>query len=420
MPLLLVLAGAISGCESPDGRCAYVEDPSLAAGSRATACPPSVFPAQTEWARDLGGAVWRGEDRAAGAIVTVEPWAGFGRERTVRSVITDAAGAFAFHDVTLPYDMVVRHGSDVLVYRGLRSRYVEPSIAIEPRGMPRSWQAKVEVRLDAPLSERGKLAFFATGASAIAATGDLETGVSIVGREYSFKATLHAVEHEEGKGLESARAYGKVEMDVTAARSQLVALHLEPITTFAEPTIVVAAPAGFRPTTADLRVTFSRSSDAHFASIPLGVKARLPFIPDAGYTFRVRAEREGEVVDSGEVGFDLFAEETSYELPAPPRLEAPAEGASIGPGDLFVVDGAGVLEHVLVPVEGGSSIRIVAKDSQTALPDPSALGAVPRAGAYTWTVHGYPTLRLADELSGIDARRYRSKAASKPRVVHLR
>jgi len=420
VPLLLVLAGAISGCESltEDARCAYVEDPSLAPGERASACLPSGFPEEASWARNVGGIVWRGEDRASGATVTIEPRPRSGGERVVHSMITDAAGAFTFHDVTLPYDMTVRHGQDVLVYRGLRARYIEPSIAIEPRGLPRAWQAKVDVRLDAPLSERGKLAFFATGASAITATGDLETGVSIVGREYSFEATLHAVEYEEGKGLESARAYGKVDVDVTAARSQLVVLHLDPITTFAEPTIVVTAPAGFQATTADLRVGFTPRSDAHFATIPLGVKARLPFIPDAGYTFRVRAERDGEIVDSGEVGFDLFAEQTSYALPEPLRVEAPAEGASLGPGDPLVVDGAGVLEHVLVPVEGGPSIRIVAKDSRTELPDRSMLGGA--AGAYRWTVHGYPTLRLADELSGIDARRYRSMAASKPRVVELR
>jgi len=210
-------------------------------------------------------------------------------------------------------------------------------------------------------------------------------------------ATIHVVEFETAGGFEKATAYGTTVVPVDAGTARLATIALQPISHFVESKLTVKAPAGVAPSAIDVRFSFSRTSNALLVSLPLGSSIRMPMIPNAAYTYRVTATAEGVVSDTGERGFDVDVL-TEIELPAPPTATSPLEGETRGAGEMLLVDGEGVFEHVLVPQAGGT----------------------PAVGPYTWTVRSYPTARFADELGGLDSRRYRPMSASRSRSIILR
>lgn len=408
----------------------FSDDPGATPGARRASCPPSVFPAEDRRAREVFGVVRRGEDLVSGALVRAEPSfdASSGEPNAlVATTVTNEVGFFdGLRTAPLRYDLSIKldranaSDSDVLVYRGLGWRYLEPSIE-GPRTFTRAWTSRVDVRLDKPVPDGCSIAFFASGDGVYGVTGDLASGLTVLGNTYALNATLHVVEFEAAGGFEKATAYGTSVVSVDAGAVRLATFTLQPIaeTSFIEPKFVVKAPAGFAPSTIDVTFGFSRTSDALLASIPIGSTKRLPLIPNAGYTYRVTATADGAVSDTGERFFDAN-QLTEIELPAPPIGASPLDGEALGAGETLRAEGEGVFEHVLVPQAGGPTVRIITRQREVTLPDVSVLGAAPAVGPYTWTVRGYPTARFPEELAGLDARRYRPMGVSRPRSLVLR
>ena len=276
------------------------------------------------------------------------------------------------------------------------------------------------MRLDRAVPAGHSVAFFASGDGVYGVTGDLESGLSVLGRAYSMDATLHVVEFETAGGFEKATAYGTSVVPVDAGVARLATIALQPIPLFVEPKLTAKAPAGFAPSTIDVHFGYTRTSEALLVSMPVGSSRRLPIIPNAIYTYRVTATTDGVVSDTGEHGFDAFLPLTEIELPAPPIVASPLEGEARGAGETLLVDGDGVFEHVLVPQAGGPTMRIVTRQHEAALPDVAVLGSTPAVGPYTWTVRSYPTARFAEELGWLDSRRYRPMTVSRPRSIVLR
>ncbi|MBX3225461.1 MAG: hypothetical protein KF795_33455 [Labilithrix sp.] len=433
---LIVLTSTLVGCDSSSelDECVYPEDGTRGAADepvtsgRRRRCPSSVFTPEDVRAREVFGVVRRGEGFVSGALVRAEPTPGFemGSGAIPTTAVTDGVGFFAgLRPSSYRYDLLVkldRPGAsdpDVLVYRGLAGRYVEPSIE-GPLTAARAWTARVDVALDRAVPAGHSVAFFANGFGVYGVTGDLTAGLTVSGATYSLPATLHVVEFETAGGLAAATAYGTASVTADAGRARLVSIALQPIPFFVEPMLVAEAPVGFSPVKIDVAFSFSRTSGGTLASAAAGSSPRLPIIPNAGYTYRARATKDGVSSDSGEISFDVLLPRTEIELPSPPAIVSPAEGEARGARETLLVDGDGVFEHVLVPESVGPTIRIVAGQREAALPDVTTLGATAPAGAYVWTVRSYPKARFAEELAGLDARRNRPMTVSRPRSIVLR
>lgn len=401
-----------------------MSDPSPSSGAREGKCKPSVVAIPDGRWRDVVGIVRRGESGVAGAIVRIEPTEGFLGERggRVASTMTDGAGFFGpLSSAALRYDISVRAGDDVLVYRGAAGRYLEPFFEASSSTPARSWLGRLDVQLEQPLPEGRAVTFFATG-KALAVVGDLERGIGLVGSDYTFPATVHAVVYEKDGDLSTASAYGKVDVIANPDVPQLARLSFEPIKEFRETKVTVSAPGGYTPRLAEVLVGYSRTSYAPLATIPIGVTRRLPVIPNHGYhAYRVRASLpDGAVSDSGEKFFDIFSSENKIELPLVPRADAPSAGASLASSDRLEARGKGLLEHVLVPKRGAGTIRVVTREPVASLPDVAELGASPPRGEYSWTVRSYPEIRFVDGFGGSDGARFFAVGISAPRSIVFR
>jgi hypothetical protein len=419
---LLFASATLGGCDQAGTykNCTDPADP--APGSQKNDCPPSTFvmPHDVAW-RDVSGIVWKGNTGVNGAVLSLSPLA---TQPNVK-IISALAGINGFfgplHDLALEYDLTVRADSDVMVVRGATTRYVQPAFE-GPDNLTAGWSKRISIATDPPLGPGRTLALFATGTTAIAVTGDLDSGLSLVDKDYAANATIHAVEYEKGKDLTTATAYGKADVFVSASVPQPVPIHLDPIAQFAETKLVLDAPPGFSATTADLALVYSPTSLAHLTTMTLGVTIKLPVIPNrAAYAYHVRATApDGAVAESGEQALDFGQPEVKASLLPSAVLESPADGASIDRTMPLQASGSGILEHVLVPASGTGSLRIITRDSTAILPDPTLVGGSVPTGKYTWTVRNYPGITFVDNLGGADPARYERVSTSAPRTVVIR
>ncbi len=430
LALLLLPVAAFVGCDSTSAfeGCDGTADAELAPGSRRGQCPASAFPAEDARSREIFGVVRRGEDVVGGALVRAEPSPGFASSgaAAAATTVTNAAGVFSgLRTLSLRYDLLVKLDrpapaeAEVLVFRELAGRYVEPSLE-GPLTATRAYAARVDVAVDRAVPAGHSLAFFASGVGVQGVTGDLATGLTVLSGSYSSSATLHVVEHETAGGLAKATAYGTTLVRVDAGVARFATIPLQPIPFFVEPRLTARSPAGASPVTIDVAFAFSRTSGGALASIPAGGAASLPILPSAGYTYRGRATKDGAALDTGEIAFDVLLPATEVELPSPPSVLSPLGGEARAVGESLLVDGEGVFEHVLAPAEGGATIRIITAQHEVALPDITALGLAAASGEYDWTVRSYPTARFAEQLAALDARRNRPMTASPARRILLR
>ncbi|HVJ88372.1 MAG TPA: hypothetical protein VM580_01125, partial [Labilithrix sp.] len=287
--------------------------------------------------REVSGTVRRGEMGVAAALVRAEPWDGFSHAAgSAVSTLTDETGFFGgLRPLPLRYDLSVKLGDDVLVYRGLAGRYFDPWIEDPSFPYPRAWPGRLNVLLAAPLPENHSVAFYASGDGVYGVTGDLATGLSVLTNEYTGPAIVHAIAYESAGGLKTAMAYGRAEVIVGGGRTRLVTMELLPIERFGKPQFEVKAPPGFAAAAVDIYLGFSTTSGALYASVPLGQTMTLPLVPGAGYTYRVVAtSAAGAVSDTGESGFDLLREDPiEIELPDVPSVLFPVDGETRGVGD---------------------------------------------------------------------------------------
>lgn len=420
--LLLLLFFTGVACDSAG------EGEGCADGSDPSACLRSSFAAQDSRAREVSGIVRRGEDGVEGAFVRIDPSAASLGTTFSATTSTDAVGFYrvpgpvgSFFDLGFALPGGPGGRTDVLVFRDVSYRYMEPQLDPPTSSLPRSWLGHVLVTLDAPLPAGHKVLFLASGDGVYGVTGDLAAGIDVHTARYSQSANIRAIEYDEAKGLISASAYGKADVVSDAGRSTTLMLHLDPITLSQTPVFTIDLPPGFVPGDVQIRFGSSRTSDAFLTSIPWGQSAALPIVPDQGYTYRLRATRaDGAVSDSGEQAFAVSAP-ALISLPAPPEPVTPDAEASVGAGDPLAASGTGILEHVLEPEAAGApGIRVVGTSAVTTIPDLASLAVSGGTGRYVWTVRRFSTLTTVEGIWGADARRSRPVAISAPRRLVLR
>ena len=413
------------GCVDPNDRSKPGSDPSQ--------CRRSTFSAQDFRARDVSGIVRRGEDPVVGASVRVapSPHSSTLRDAPPVDTNTDVAGFFrvaggvpALYDLTFKLPNGVNRRDDLLVYRDVAARYLEPQLEVPGRTLARSWIGRVDPRFDTPVAEGLAILFLASGEGIAGSTGDLASGLSVHMASFTRKATIHAIAYTPALGLNSATGYGSADVTSDAGATKVVNLHLDPITAERPtPTFELdAPPPGFVPGNIDVRIGVGRTSDALLVSIPWGTRVSLAPIPNQGFTYQVRATRaDGAIADSGETGFDIGGL-SKVKLVPPPEVIGPEAGATIGAGDLLLAGGPGIIEHVFEPtVPNGDTLDIVMRmGPETPLPDAKAVGVTALTGTYTWTVRSYPNLTFVEQVWGADGRRFRPFAISAPRTVVLR
>lgn len=428
LALLVCALGACNTASENEG-CVDPNDPSKP-GPDTSQCVRSTFPAQNFRAREVSGIVRRGEDPVVGAGVRIRPSALISSEGGPLDTNTDVAGFYrvpgavaSLYDISFKLPNGQNGRDDILLYRGVAGRYLEPQLDVPVRGFARSWIGKVDVRFDVPVPAGHAVLFLANGTGVAGVTGDSEKGLEVYTASYTSTATLHAIEYEVAAGLVSASAYAKADVVCDAGTVKVVTLHLDPIPEKrATPKFELDAPPGFVPGPVEVRINVGRSNDAPLVSIPWGSEVSLPPIPNVGFNYLLRATRaDGAVSDSGESGFDIYGT-TKIKLVAPPDVVGPASGATFGAGELLLAGGPGVIEHVFEPeLATGASLHIVLRNGpDTPLADARAIGVSTLTGAYTWTVRSYSTLPFVENVVGVDARRFRPVGISAPRQVILR
>lgn len=428
---LVVLVASFVACDSASENegCVDPNDPSKP-GSNPANCPRSVFPAQDFRARDVAGVVRRGEDPVVGAGVRVTP--AIGSPASPVDTNTDVAGFFrsgaapSLYDLTFKLPNGANGRDDLLVYRGVANRYLEPQLDLPTRTLGRSWIGKVDVRFDVPLPAGQAVLFLAGGDGVLGVTGDPSTGLAVHTASFTKKATLHAIAYDASVGPSSASAYGQAEVISDAGTVKVVTFHLDPIAgERRSPTFELESiPPGFVPQSIEIRISASRSSDAVLVSIPWGTPASIAPIPNMLFSHELRATRaDGAVSDSGQTVFDVASTKPNrLTLVAPPDVTGPEPGATIGAGEMVRASGPGVIEHVFEPTTAGAAaLNIVLRNGlETPIPDASAVGVSTLNGTYTWTVRSYPSLAFVEAVWGPDGRRYRPFAVSAPRTIVLR
>lgn len=447
----VIFVGA-AGCEHPSyEECTYTDDPASTSGARRDKCAPSQFVITTTDWRDVAGQVLRGENGVNSAVIRVEPTDEYASETKggLRTILTTDAGGFfgPIRNVSLRYNASFRDGSDILLYRGVSGRYMFPSFDPKPGAarFAKAYSAGFAPVLTGPLLGDSQtlpankaLTFFATGEKAYDIIGSYADGsLKILGSEYSYPATIHALLHDAGGDLTTATAYAKVDLRVVANTTASVNLVFAPIPEIKETKAVLSATSSplYIPGSIELTVGYSRTSSRKVGVVEMNKMTRIPAFPNHVYvTYRARVEAsDGSVSDSGEMGFNIFQEENAIALPPAPVILEPANGSTVQPNDrrtTLLASGSkgGLYEHILVPMTSPSltgqttetgSVRIFTSSPTTPVPDLHALGATPTTGEYTWSVRAYPAIRVPEALGGFDGRRFLAFGVSSPRTLRF-
>jgi hypothetical protein len=382
------------------------------------------------------GRAFRGPNGLGGAVMHIQPAKTSSEQRQANvTFATDPLGFFGpIRNVALRYDATIRSDDEVAIHRSVSTRYLQPAFEIPgidpsyPQPLSRVYSARVDVQLSKPLSSEQSITFFATD-KAIDVTGDVVTGLNVFGTEFVFSAKIHAVVHAKNGDLATATAYADGTVQANSATPQTLWLNPTEIKEFKETSIATPTmPNGFSATTADILIGYSASSRRHLATVPLGATIRYPVLPQFFfYRARVRATAsDGAISDGGEASIDIFQPTNEVKMPqAPIIMNAPITAPVAISSDTFRLEARapeGLFEHVLRPVNpvnpgSAKSIIILTDERETRLPDVTVVGLSPLAGAYTWTVRNYPSIKRVDDFGGVDARRYPPVGTSAPRMI---
>jgi hypothetical protein len=385
---------------------------------------PSEFSVE-EGPRRIFGRIMSEYEPVAGALVAMTPAPLYAHDAALTpasvdgwTAVTDPSGRYLFANAPFRYDLTIRVGADVSVFRGLAHRYAEPSIGLLVP--PRAWTARIEP-ITAPARQGHAVAFFVFAAH-LASFSEEHGGALRVGfrSEFATQVTVHAVEYPTERGLAAAVAHGSAEVRVQAGSVTPVAIVREPVAaTPVETRFEATPPPGFSLEPAEVVVDVGhRLSAREVARLPAGEPLSIVPFPFGRWTVRVRATREGAVSDSGLRQFDPHAPSSALTLPSPPELVPPV-GA---PVDLEAI-GAAVREHTLVAVDAPAgavtALRLVTTERRAPLPDLARASLPQPSGEYRWTVTTWPELTMVDGLAGTDARTVLPSATSAPRLLVL-
>lgn len=382
----------------------------------------SPFLKESDNERQLAGLVFSGTEAVERIPLRMDPSAIYVDDTRLAatkdpawSTLT-AGGAYRFYNAPLRYDLTFARGSEVIVFRDLMYRYVEPSIG--EGSAPKTFRAKTRVLVEPPAKPGSALTILAAGNDVVGfrfdsarAEGELDI------RQYATSATLFAVEHDAAKGIGSATSWARVDVSVTADAVATASLALVPLLDVPTPFVIdTKAPPGFVVEQIDVTVDFGvPGSTAVVAKVPSGSTVTYTPIPFSRPLARVRATRaDGATSWSPAVFVDPKPGKIVLELPEPANDLAPP----IGVGGTVFATGKGVHEHVLVPASGaGASLRVVTVEGHATLPDVTRSGLPAPRGKYLWTVARYPDVSLPDFFSGREVRTVFSSAKTPPREV---
>jgi hypothetical protein len=414
--LVLVAAGCVAVAASCDS-----------SGQRT----PSTFATPDPLSAEIAGRVHVGPGLLDGAIVRVAASSVAAESATWDGgdLATDATNAFGFYRFTnapRQYDLSIRHDRDVVVFREVLPRYIEPSFG--PDAPPRAFSAHVALVVDPPPELTHQLAFFLSGADAVGVSGDLASGLDVAIRQFAETTdqpspiVLHVVEYDAGASLARPFAYGDVPLVVVTQQIAPVTVHLAPIVgpapgVDASTTVTVAPPSGWSDAAlSDVQIAINfgtRLASRTIATVSSGSPVTVVPVPNAFYTMRATATRGAARSDSGLQLFFPGVGPASLALPAAPRIEGLEDGVLVAAAD-------GVREHRLVPIAPeGITVRAVTTARAVALSDLARVGAAPPPGTYTWTVRGWPSLDRPEQLGGADARVVPAFATSEPVTVTI-
>jgi hypothetical protein len=426
----LALVATIVACDSS-------EDPK----------PASTFPDLDPTSRDLVGHVHAGTEVVAGALVRVDPSAGFAASpfllaasdsnpRFARTGATDTGGFYRFEFAPFVYDLSIAHGRDLYVFHDVLTRAFDPVFAVEPPIT--GWKARVLPTTNPPPAAGNATVFFVSGTEArtIAPVAGTSGALDAVFRHFDSTITLHAIEYVAASGPAAAVAEGKLDVRVRDGVVVSPVLAMTPITAIAAATFDVSPPAGYALAPLELEMDLGIRTSA----VPLPLTHAVPgailnfaVATDARYYVRARATQGGAVSDSGRFQVNPF-DKNAIVLPPPVSTEAPFDDQAIPMGEgtttmtapaVLALGGPlsarltkGIVEHALVPESGtGTIVHVVTPERTTSLPDAAALGLPPPSGRYLWTVQSFPTLAFTDHLGGEEGRVIPASWKSAPRVI---
>lgn len=398
--------------------------------------PPSIFNQEDPFARQIEGRVLQGTEIVAGANVAIEPSPGLAwdarladasdvdaGDRSGYVTSTDLGGKYHVLNAPFFYDLTIRKGREVAVFREIGVRGFEPPLGED--APVTGFTAHVAASTNPPAAAGNAVAFFVGGPEARTVSGEAGS-LAVTFRHFESLFTLFAVEYVASSGLSKAVRAGRINIRVTnggavSAVVPLTAIHdvkdVNDITFFAEP------PKGFALSTLDLVMDFGvRTSARTVARVAAGQLLHLAVVREARYFVRATAALNGATTDSGLFNFNPFKQNVALLLP-PPVSEASFDGTNVLTAVADPAPGTvqRIVEHVLVPAAAtGARLRIATFSRETTIPDLSRLGLPRPAGLYTWTVQQFPTLRRVDGLSGEDVRLVTPFSTTAPRSIELR
>jgi len=396
----------------------------------------SYFVGEDPLARSAIGYAYAGTEAVPDAIVRLSATPGLANDARMQATapptwttVTDRSGIYRFRGAPFRYDLTFQRPGEISVFQELTLRFLLPSIA--ESGPVAAFRARVEPVLDPPLPPSSRVAYFLSGEDAVAIGADASEGASSSHLEARFRkftstVTLHALTYVAGEGPAAAISEGRVEgLRLTSGGVLTPAVSLVRVATSATVGFDFAAPSGFAIAGYDVSMHHGkRSSALPVARVAPGQTLRIAIVPGATYTARAQAtSASGAAVDSGLVTFVPGDNVVKVELPAPAVAMAPAPAAGAGaelvmPEDrVLQASGTGVHEHALVPVDGGTAIRLVVVEGPARVPDLTRFGLAAASGRYRWTVTRWPDTSLPDGLGGPDARAIQRSSISAPRVV---
>lgn len=441
----LLAAGLLTGCD----RAGVTEDcaaasssETLVAGERAGICPESKFTGKDERWRSVSGRVYSGENPVTQSTVRLDVTPGWPSDAALHGFTrtTDDGGGFGpLYDAPFHYDLTALVGNDIAVVRSIVTRYYEPTIDVPfpaatvggsldlnaSRNV--AFRTRYKVIVTTPLAAGQKIVFFATGAHAIAVTGDADQGITLVSDAFSSLASIYAIAYDGAGDLSTATGFAKVDVVATSGQDGAVRLAFGPFERSYDLTLNPKLPPGYTVTSADVLVSFSRTSRSYVTKLEPGVVKHVPNLVDTGekyLAYRILARAaDGSVLDSGISGFGYFLNEGPFEL-APdlsalvgPTQVSPAAGATVALTDELVGTGPAVLEHTLAPVGAGPRIQITSAPGPAKLPVVDDLGVAPPRGEYIWTTRTFPSSAAVEGLGGRDARRSQPSITAPPRRI---
>lgn len=441
----LLAAGLLTGCD----RAGVTEDcvaasssDVLVAGERAGICPESRFTSKDDRWRSVSGRVYSGENPVAQSTVRLDVTPGWPTDGALHGFTrtTDDGGGYGpLYDAPFHYDLTALVGNDIAVVRSIATRYYEPTIDVPfpaatvggslDLNASRSvgFRTRYKVIVTTPLAANQKVVFFATGAHAIAVTGDVEQGITLVSDAFASTASIYAIAYEGAGDLSTATGFAKVDVVVTSGQDAAIRLAFGPFERSYDLTLNPKLPPGYTVASADVLVSYSRTSRSYVTKLEPGVVKRVPNLVDTGekyLAYRILARAaDGSVLDSGISGFGYFLNEGPFEI-APdlsalvaPVQVAPAANATVALTDELFATGPAVLEHTLAPIGTGPRIQITTAPGPTKLPVVDDLGVAAPRGEYTWTTRVFPNSASVEALSGRDARRSQPSVTAPPRRI---